>query len=200
MMVDDDKWWRIEVASEVQLGAETRSQGVAVPVIHVPVLVPVMAPAGELGKGIHQYSKIKDLTCNSWFVVLCKDATSNVSHHKLSTYQNIINSSTFYCYSVLLLYPYSKEQNIWIFLKSSEWSNFPKAAGHPTGPVSCGTPFVSPVTSESVEPVSPAMMEAFRPQQPNKNRPEIWNLVDTLGGDVGIWHHFCSIHDTCDIW
>ena len=57
-----------------------------------------------------------------------------------------------------------------------------KAAGH-GGPVSCGTPFGPPVTSESVEPVSPAVMEA-------------------LGG--GCWFYdiicFPSIHDTCDIW
>ena len=47
-----------------------RSQGVAVPIITVPVLVPVMAPAGELGTK-DQGSKI---TRNSRFVV-CKDDT-----------------------------------------------------------------------------------------------------------------------------
>ena len=57
----------------------------------------------------------------------------------------------------------------------------PKAAGHPTGPVSCGTPFGPPVTSESVEPVSPAMMEAetdeiWHPNSPTKTdrKAEIW--------------------------
>lgn len=82
----------------------------------------------------------------------------------------------------------------------------PKAAGH-GGPVSCGTPFGPPVTSESVEPVSPAMMEAETDETwpPTAQQKQTGKLkFDTLEG--GCWYMtslyiMCvpSIHDTCDI-